>query len=952
MVCQPVFFIGVVAIWTGLCVQISLAQTTSITSSGLNTRVTTRPNTTIHDITGGTRPGNGTNLFHSFGNFSVGTNNTANFLNETGSLTTNILSRVTGGNPSNIFGTIRTENFGTANLYLINPAGILFGPTASINVGGSFNASTADYIKMANGEKFYANSSPPPLLSFAPAAFGFLGGNPGGTITIQGATLSNGPSLTLVGRDRTNGSTTTPGIALTGGTLNYPGGRINLVSVGAPSDPGNALIGGEVVVSGSDQSTSFTPTGFSNLGTVTISNSNLSVFAERGGTIYARGANVIIDDSRLDAGSFGGGRFVPGVGIVTIGAPIAIDFELTEQLLLRNAAHITTDTGLGGTAGTISVTAKNVTLDGSSVSPEGMGRSETRVIGTDTVIMNNGANIHGFTSVYVSGRTVDVNDSNIGSGFENQSGSIRIEANDLILRGTSNVFTTNAQCVCKNGPIEIQSTNLTLMGEASISSSTAGGFPESDAGDIIVNSKNISLVDSSSITSSSGALAASGSIRLFADSLSVNGQNAEITVTTRSFRATPTVGSIFIRAGEVLLVNGGAVKAEALTSFNDFLGRNTDTSDAGSITANVGSLIMTNGASISTTNTGPPGKAGTITIQGLDGADTQARSVSAAQSSITTEANGGPGGSIKLTASQINLLDSTMSATSKAATTIHPPANVQVRGGNFAMSGGVIAAETGGAATGGNIDINVGNMAFTNGAAIITNSTSDASTAGRAGDIALTSGIDILLRASTLSTTADQASGGNIKLTAPNLVRIVDSTITSSVKGQAGSNGGNINIDPQVVVIQNSNLQANANAGAGGNINIAALGAVLVDPNSLLSATAGPAGVSGSVNISSPIRVLSGALVPMKLAYTQTGLSGDRCAADPKGQFSSFVQTGRDGAPQAPGGFASSPLGFLDTYQTSALDTDRTMTQAARLGLSESLGEMTNTVHFFSACRS
>jgi len=96
--------------------------------------------------------------------------------------------------------------------------------------------------------------------------------------------------------------------------------------------------------------------------------------------------------------------------------------------------------------------------------------------------------------------------------------------------------------------------------------------------------------------------------------------------------------------------------------------------------------------------------------------------------------------------------------------------------------------------------------------------------------------------------------------------------------------------------------------------------------------------------------VLSGALVPMKLAYTQTGLSSDRCAADPKGQFSSFVQTGRDGAPQTPGGLTSSPLGFLETFQTSSLDPKGMLSQTARLGLSE-IYDM-NAVRFFSACRS
>src|SRR5437867_7437961 len=146
-----------------------------ITSSGLNTQVgpaTTVPNGRInYDITGGTRPGNGPNLFHSFGQFNVPTNNIANFLNETNLLTSNILSRVTGGNPSSIFGTIQTTGFGNANLFLINPAGVLFGPTASLKVGGSFHVSTADYLRLTDGVRFNALPGPEDaLLSTAPVA--------------------------------------------------------------------------------------------------------------------------------------------------------------------------------------------------------------------------------------------------------------------------------------------------------------------------------------------------------------------------------------------------------------------------------------------------------------------------------------------------------------------------------------------------------------------------------------------------------------------------------------------------------------------------------------------------------------------------------------------------------------------------------------------------------------
>ena len=133
------------------------AQATSpITSSGLGTTVTTSGN--VHAITGGTRPGSGPNLFHSFGEFGVPTNHVANFLNESGLTTSNILGRVTGGNPSNIFGTIQTTGFGSANLFLMNPAGIVFGPNASLNVGGSVSFTTADYLRLADGAKVQRDS--------------------------------------------------------------------------------------------------------------------------------------------------------------------------------------------------------------------------------------------------------------------------------------------------------------------------------------------------------------------------------------------------------------------------------------------------------------------------------------------------------------------------------------------------------------------------------------------------------------------------------------------------------------------------------------------------------------------------------------------------------------------------------------------------------------------------
>ena len=166
-----------------------------------------------YNITGGARPGNGPNLFHSFGRFDVGVGDIANFqntldINGAFPATTNILSRVTGGSPSQIYGMIRTTDFGSANLFLMNPAGVLIGATAVLDLGavsgsatgGSFYATTADYLKLVDGNRFYAigvDSAQTIGLWVAPvAAFGFTAPNPV-SITLEGSSLVVGQGKTL-----------------------------------------------------------------------------------------------------------------------------------------------------------------------------------------------------------------------------------------------------------------------------------------------------------------------------------------------------------------------------------------------------------------------------------------------------------------------------------------------------------------------------------------------------------------------------------------------------------------------------------------------------------------------------------------------------------------------------------------------------------------------------------
>ena len=142
----------------------------------------------------------GPNLFHSFDQFSVGTGETATFTAT--QPTDNVLGRVTGGSESQIFGRLRSTIPGAA-LWLLNPAGWLFGKGSSLDVPGSVHVSSGHYFKHADGTRFSATGGAPPILSVAPIeAFGFLDA-PIGNIVLDDArfVLETGSTLSLVGGD-------------------------------------------------------------------------------------------------------------------------------------------------------------------------------------------------------------------------------------------------------------------------------------------------------------------------------------------------------------------------------------------------------------------------------------------------------------------------------------------------------------------------------------------------------------------------------------------------------------------------------------------------------------------------------------------------------------------------------------------------------------------------------
>ena len=147
-------------------------------------------------ITAGLGKQVGGNLFHSFGKFGLVQGESATFSGPVS--VTNVVGRVTGGAASSIDGAVRSSIVG-ANLYLINPSGIVFGPNATVNVSGAFHAATADYVRFADGARFRATQPEgSTLTSAAPAAFGFLNPMPA-AITVNGARLGPAPTIALTG---------------------------------------------------------------------------------------------------------------------------------------------------------------------------------------------------------------------------------------------------------------------------------------------------------------------------------------------------------------------------------------------------------------------------------------------------------------------------------------------------------------------------------------------------------------------------------------------------------------------------------------------------------------------------------------------------------------------------------------------------------------------------------
>ncbi len=882
----------------------------TITSSGLSTTVTKSGNQ--FDITGGTRPGSGPNLFHSFGEFGLPTDNVANFLNETAFPTSNILGRVTGGNPSNIFGTIQTTGFGSANLFLMNPAGIVFGPNAALNVGGSVSFTTADYLRLTDGARFNALPGPADAaISAAPvAAFGFLGSNPG-AITVQGGQLavSEGQTLSVVGGDLTLAGETLADGATQSARLAAPGGQINLVGVASA---------GEVVTSeAGPPSTHPMPNRLTSYGQVSLAQkASIDTSGDRAGRIVLRGGRLTMDDASLKAIT------MDGQGAGPVGATGSPGISVTaETVALNNGTLITADTRGSSPAGDITFSVDTLTTKA----------------GVNRVLLNppiDDGTLNG-NLIASDSRSTEASGGAAGRITLHGVGGPGTAAANVVLEDISisnRIFGGTAQTVPSRITITADSllfTNRVLpdetgAGGATIVATTIGAAP---AGDIAlhVNTMRVNVhPDETPIagarrvfinTTNDVGRTAGPAGRLMISGLGPESTDAAESVALYNAQLSSGVdGGTPATPPGVILITADTVSLSGRTVFfaNTF---GDVTAPAGSIAFNVNQLranvkadgTLINGQRPSSINSSSPAwQAGTLTVSGTGPEITDAATLIALNNiEFTTAVGRGTASTtpatIMMTADTMQLTNSVLKTDTAGAA---PAGNIVLTAAGFqADQSARISSTSSGTGPGGSIALTAGqSVSLSDGSMVSAGSTG----AGNAGNIAIDAGGHFLSRNASILTEATHASGGNIVIQATDSIRLVNSQLSTSVQGGPTTSGGNILLDPAVVTLQNSQVLAQAVQGQGGNINIIA-GTFLADQTSIVNASS-QFGLSGTVDIQSPLSNLSGTLATLPQRPLQIQhLMQQRCAAQAQGHFSSLVVAGRDALPAEPGGWLLSP---------------------------------------------
>lgn len=894
----------------------------------------------------GTRAGD--NLFHSFQQFDLMQGESATFSGPAD--LQRVVGRVTGGSVSSLDGVLRSTIAG-ADLYLFNPAGMVFGPNAQLALSGGFYAAAADGLQFSDGTAFSADLATPSQFSTAsPSAFGLLGGS----LAVDGAelTVTTGETLSLAGDS----------VKLNNASLAVPSGRLEIraVSAAAPQDTG-----GDVVVQNSLISTSGRPSGTIHIrggrfelhnSTVsaenysgdaggisvqaaeialtngsTIASSNYGAGAggqidlQATGTVSLRGENPLGRGSRIAVDAFGSGADAGSGGSVRIqGARVELadgaivsgstvgagqggqiqliadqDITLSGTTQSGQGTVISTTAQGAGNAGQARLTAHSVALsDGAQIVANSQGAGQ----GGDIAITSNGAlTIAGETP---AGSLSQLASNSSGTG---DAGQIQLSVGNLTLDQGGRIFSATFGAG-QGGTVQAEVANDTVIrgtsptNPLSLSGIYLGSYGNGpgNAGTLNLTSGNLELRDGGVITADTYGSGRGGDITLtIADTTQLHGQTAEgtgsfITTLTTLPEATGNGGDFTLTTGSLEIADGAQIAAATLGRGNG--GDVVITARKNIEIHGQDEAGFVSGVFSSAENTAT-GNAGRITIH-ADALDLHD------QGQIAVDSHGpGQGGDMFLTANQVQVRD--QGKLLAGSRDVGDAGNITVQSQRFVVANqGSVQANTTGPGKGGDIRVTTDRMLLRNGGEVL----ADSQGTGKAGNIEIQVKERMFIVESAVKTATTEADGGDIAIGGDGFIHLVRGDIETKVQAKDG-NGGNITFTPEFVVLNGGRIIASAIGGNGGNIQITTTGRYDLAP-SVIDASS-RFGIDGVVAVNSPaVDVTTGLIAPPTDLASEQQLT-NQCAANARHGASRFFRARSGAVPLSPEDWQTGSLSGL-----------------------------------------
>lgn len=887
----------------------------------------------------------GPNLFHSFQDFNVGDGRGVYFANPAG--IANILTRVTGGNGSDILGTLGV--LGNANLYLINPNGIYFGPNSHLDVSGSFLATTSEAVWLGNSGYFSATDLPgSQLLSIQPGAFfsnalsnhqaeirnqGNLAVGAGETLRLQGETVTS------------EGSLTAPG-----GRVELLGDRVNLlgnatIDVSAPTGGGTVLVGGDYQGQGP------VPTATQTFIGPKVEIRADAIFAGNGGTVI-----VWADDTTEFYGTISarGGSNSGDGGFVEVSGSQVLNFQGEVNTLAPN-----------GKAGTLLLDPTDLTVTSGASGPNTLNVATINNAGTNVnlqadrdITFNAPINM---TNLGVGLAAIAGNDITVNQSISTQGGAVEFTAGrDIVIGNTVEIstFPTGGGrggnvSFDAGGKIALNSGSQITTGLPSLNSTLSG-----QAGNIKLSGNGEVSITGSTITARSNNNTRNSNdftvVEVIAREGSVLFDNVTLSTTNRG---SGFAGDISIGArdrvsltNQTRIFSNGRVGRILIGGFSDF--PNTPSPQAVEISQSF--LETSNG--LTRTPSNRPLRAGNIGIIALGPVSIRDRSV--LKTSTVRFGNGGnvvilSEGEVRLSnRSQIRALvergavgragDVSIVARSLALTdrsqivtsVLRPPSSATIGGVGIggdiliSVSDSVLLTNDSDLLSSAELDSfgNAGNIVVIAGGGVILRNSSTisvdgagfslASLFGRSprfgdpGNIGIVANSILLDRDSRLSALSRSGNNANIVLEVGVLVGLLRGSSITTEAFSDGS-GGNITIFSGTAVLANlfedSDIVANAFRGRGGNIRLSSplsrrFQRFLPNrtPESDINASS-ELGIDGNIYQDFPEIEIEGIQVPIDSLNVES-LNQNICAVEDEqiAGGSSFAVTGRGGLPANP----------------------------------------------------